>query len=75
MALENEVAVFEEHRLEWCQSHMGKFAVIQDEVVIGFFDEWEQGLKAGYKAFGVSRPFLVKEVLEKDRIYFIGAAA
>ncbi len=71
MPLETEVAVFEKHRLEWCYSHRGRFAVIQDETVLGFFDEWEQGLKAGFKAFGCSRPFLVKQVFAVEPVYLI----
>jgi hypothetical protein len=72
MALERELAFFEAHRLEWVKEHSGKFVAVQDETLLGFFDEWEQAVMAAYKAFGASREFLIKEVLEKDRVVYIG---
>jgi hypothetical protein len=73
MALERETEVFNEHRAEWCKEHTGKFAVIQDDTILHpFFHEWEAGLRAGIKSFDLNRPFLVKEILETDRVYFIG---
>jgi hypothetical protein len=75
MALEREIEFFEAHRLEWAKEYSEKFVTIQDDVALGFFDEWEQALKAAYRYFGVKREFLVKEVLVKDRVYFIGAVA
>lgn len=71
MALERELAFFESHRLEWAKEHSGKFVAIQDETATDFSDEWEDALRAGLKAFGHERPFLVKEVLEKDRVIYI----
>ena len=75
MVLEVELNMFEANRLEWVKAHSGKFVVVQGKTVLGFFDQWEDGVKAGYTKFGVSHPFLVKEVFERDRVYFIGAAA
>ena len=76
MALEHEVEVFELHRHEWADSHLGKFVVIQDDTVLDdFFDEWEQALRAGYAAFSFARPFLVRQVFHVDPVYFIGVAA
>ena len=75
MALETELAFFNSKRAEWVKQYGGKFAAIQDETLLGFFDEWEQALKAAYKAFSYTRPFLIKEVLEKDRVYFVGATS
>lgn len=72
MALETEAALFEANRSEWLKKHYGKFAVLQDEKVLGFFNEWENGFKAGCNELDVTRPFLVKEVIEKDRVLFIG---
>lgn len=73
MALEKELEIFEEHRDEWCDSNRGKFVVIQGEIILEpFFDEWEDGLKAGYTRFGVTRPFLVKQIFAVDPVFFIG---
>ena len=75
MALENETAVFNSKRSEWLPKFEGRFVAIQDENILGFTVTWEEALRGGFKAFGCDRPFLVKEILENDRVYFIGSAA
>ena len=65
-----ELKVFQRHRDEWLRSNAGKFVVIQDSVVAdGFFDTYSDALKAGLKAFGVSRSFLVKQVWQTEPVY------
>jgi hypothetical protein len=71
MALEVELDFFEIHRAEWCREHNGKFAVVQDETLLGFFGEFETAFKAGVNAFGGGRNFLVKQVFSVDPIYFV----
>lgn len=68
-----ELTLFESKRLEWVKDHKGKHVVIQDATVLGFYDDWETGLKAALKAFPTGI-FLVKEVLEKDRVRFVPTA-
>jgi hypothetical protein len=75
MALETELAFFDSHRTEWTEHHNAKFAVIQGKKLLGFFDEWEDGFKAGIKAFGGRREFLVKQVWIVEPVYVIGAVA
>ena len=72
MALETELQYFNSHRSEWVKEHEGKFVAIQHESLLSFFGKWEEALIAAYKAFGLSHPFLIKEVREKDRVVFIG---
>jgi len=70
--LETELQVFEEHRQEWVQSHVGKFVVIQDRTVVrGFFDEFEEAFKAGIRQFGPGRDFLVKQIWKTQPVYFV----
>jgi hypothetical protein len=70
--LARELAVFEEHRLEWALQHPGKFVVMQgDEIVDGFFDDYGDAVRAGLKNFGAQRPFLVKQVWITDPVYFV----
>jgi hypothetical protein len=74
MSLEKELEVFEQHRSEWCESNLGKFAVIQDDTVVDeFFSEWGLALRAGYRNFGADRPFLVKQILYVDPVHFVGS--
>ena len=70
--LEIELQVFEERRMEWSRAHVGKFVVIQDQVVLEeFFPTFEAAFKAGLKKFGVTRPFLVKEIRSSEPVYFV----
>ena len=69
--LETELRVFEDHRDEWSRTRREKFAVIQDETVLGFFDEYADAFRAGLERFGVGRSFLVKQILQTEPVYFI----
>jgi hypothetical protein len=70
--LKTELEVFEEHRWEWAQSHLGKFVVIRDETFLGeFFDEYEDAFRAGISQFGADRNFLIKQVWKTEPVYFV----
>ena len=65
MALEAELAYFNEHRAELLAQHAGKFVVIQDSGLVGAFDSSEAAYEYGVSRFGLT-PFLIKQVLEVD---------
>ena len=67
LALETELGFFEENRAAYLEKAEGKFAVIKGENLLGFFDTDEAAYKAAVQAYGIE-PFLIKEVLEEDRI-------
>ena len=67
-----ELEVFEQHRMEWSQSHPGEFVAIQGEVIVeAFFSTYAEALKAGLQRFGVRRPFLVKQVWMTEPVYIV----
>lgn len=67
-----ELKVFEQHREEWLNSHLGKYVAIQDDVIVeGFFSTYAEALKAGLQKFGVRREFLVKQVWTTEPVYFV----
>ena len=67
-----ELKVFEQHRGEWSRSHPGDYVVIQDgDIVNGFFGTYADAFRAGLEKFGVSRPFLVKQVWMTEPVYFV----
>ena len=70
--LESELKVFEANRQEWSREHRGKFVVIKDETVAGFFDEYAEAFRVGLAKFGVGRTFLVKQIWITEPVYFIG---
>ena len=69
---EVELNVFERHRKEWLNLHLGKFVAIKGEAVAGgFFDTYAEAFKAGLRAFGALDNFLVKQVWKTDPVYFV----
>lgn len=67
-----ELKVFEQHRQEWSQSHLGEYVAIQDDVIAeGFFGTYAEALKAGLRKFGVRRGFLVKQVWVTEPVYIV----
>jgi hypothetical protein len=61
MALETETATFERLRADRLAGEEGRFAVIKGDQLVGLFDTYSDGLKAGYDAAGLE-PFLIKQV-------------
>jgi hypothetical protein len=70
--LEIELKVFEDHRRDWAQAHLGKFVVIRENNFLkAFFDEYEDAFKAGIKEFGAERNFLIKQIWKTEPVYFV----
>lgn len=70
-ALEKELTVFEQHKREWLQNHLGDFVVIANETVAGFYRDYESAFKAGLSKFGIRASFLVKQVWAEEPVYLI----
>jgi hypothetical protein len=70
-ALMSDFEVFTNRRKRWLQKHQGKFVVLHKNKVIGFFDDYVTGLRAGISAFGVNSQFLVQQVYEEEPIFVI----
>ena len=56
-----ELDFYAAHKAEWLEQHSGKYVVVQDE----------DAFRAGVGAFGITRDFLVKQVLEHEPVYFV----
>ncbi len=69
--LQTELRVFEQHKPEWLQGHLGDFVVIADTTVAGFYPDYESAFKAGLNKFGVRGSFLVKQVWAEEPVYLI----
>lgn len=70
--LSAESATFEQHRKEWVESHPGKFVVIRDNVILeDFFGSYSEALKAGLKAFGAARSFLVRQIWKTEPVHLV----
>ncbi len=55
------------------QSH-GKFVLIKGDQIIGLYDREEEAYREGYQRFRRAA-FLVKQVQEQDKTYYVGGSA
>jgi hypothetical protein len=69
--LQAEYAIFEVHRKDWYRTHANEFVVICQQEVAGFFPNYQEGLRAGLKTFGVTSQFLVKQVCAEEPVFVI----
>ena len=71
--LERERQVYESHLEEWRHSQLGKFVLIKDEDVLGFFDSVEAAFNEGTARFRLE-PFFVKQIMpgEVVNVSFFG---
>ena len=63
--LEKELATYEAEKSKLLGGTEGKFVLIHDGDIIGTFDSFIDGVKAGYEKFG-NVPFLVKQIVAVD---------
>lgn len=63
--LAKELAKYHEMLPQWINQE-GQFVVILGTNILGFFNDYGDALSVGYKAAGVSTPFLVKRVLQHE---------
>jgi len=71
--LQIELAFFEAHRQEWLETNRNRYALVSGEQLLGFFAEWIKAFEHGCAHVGVQRAFLVKQVLERDEVFYIFA--
>jgi hypothetical protein len=70
-----ELEFYAAHKREWLEEHCEKYVVVQDCNVLGFYPSFEDAFRAGVTAFGITRDFLVKQVLDEEPVYFVYASA
>jgi len=70
MALEKELETYR-LKLPELRAEEGKFVLIHDQEVVGTYTSYEDAIKAGYAKYGVSSPFLVKQIQANEQVHFI----
>jgi hypothetical protein len=66
--LKEELETYEAKRQELLASGEGKYVLIHGKDVIGIWDTYEDALKTGYRQFGLTNPFLVKQISGIERV-------
>jgi len=69
--LSTELEFYAAHKQEWLDKHSGKFVVVQQVTVLGFYDSFEIAFKDAVRALGLREDFLVKQVFAVEPVYFI----
>ncbi len=69
MSLETELEIYRKN-LPKLLDQQGKFVLICGEEIAGIMGTYEDALRAGYEKFGLEKPFLVKEIKEKEKPRF-----
>jgi hypothetical protein len=70
-SLQEELRLFEQHKQEWLRSNPGDFVAISGAEVVGFYPDYESAFKAGLKAVGIGKDFLVKQIFAEEPAYLI----
>lgn len=65
--LQTERQVFEAHINEWRAARIGKFVLIKDNNVIGFFDSLEVAFRDGSNRFGLE-DFFIEQILPSQSV-------
>lgn len=67
--LEQEYKFYLDHLKKFISKHLNQFVLIKENEVVGFFESYEDALRAGLKNFG-NVPFFIKEVKKKEEVHF-----
>lgn len=51
-------------------SDQGKYAVINEDKLIGIYSAYEDAVKIGYQTCGLESPFLVKQISSEENILY-----
>jgi len=70
MALEKELATYAA-KLPELKAQEGQFVLIQGDAVVEVLSTYEDAIKVGYAKFGLTVPFLVKQIHAFEQVQFI----
>jgi hypothetical protein len=69
LGLEKELSIYE-RELPNLIADEGKFVLIGDDKVIDVYSSYDDALKSGYKEFGLTKPFLVKQIQSIQQVHY-----
>jgi hypothetical protein len=52
-------------------SHVGQYALVHRDRLLGVFSTWADACKVGYDKVGLCEPFLVKRIEATETVHFI----
>jgi hypothetical protein len=66
-----ELEHYSHHKDAWLKEQPGKYVVIKEVNVLGFFPTFEAAYRAGATTFGINTDFLVKQIVEHEPVFFL----
>ncbi len=72
--LAEELRTYLAQRENLLQQFPGKFALVKGNKIVGLYDRKEEAYNTGYEQFHRAA-FLVKQVQEQDKTFYIGGSA
>ena len=66
-----ELEYYAQHKSEWVKQESGKYVVVRDNELLGFFPSFEDAFRAGATTYGLETDFLVKQILENEPVFFV----
>ncbi|MBI3576009.1 MAG: hypothetical protein HY083_10225 [Gammaproteobacteria bacterium] len=70
--LDTERKIFQVSQPKWLKEQPGKFVLIKDEKVVGFFSTQDEALTEGARLFGLNS-FLIRQVEQTEELVYIPA--
>ena len=68
MALDKELETFNREFARLVAESQGKFALVQEDKLVGVFDTFQDAVKSGYGQFKLT-PFMVKQILAMEKVH------
>ncbi len=72
--LAEELKTYQAQKADLLRQSPGKFVLIKGDQIVGLYDQEEEAYREGYQRFRRAA-FLVKQVQEQDKTYYVGGSA
>jgi len=69
--LSTELDYYSLHKNEWLSQQTGKYVVIKGSDVVGFYVSSQDAFRAGAIKYGLETDFLVKQIVEREPVFFV----
>lgn len=69
--LDAELELYEANKAEWLQTRRDQFVVIKGTDLLGFFNDFHDGYRAGVEKYGINTDFLVKRVVAQEPVFVV----
>lgn len=66
-----ELGFYATQKREWLRLQSGRYVVIKNKDVLGFFPNFQEAYTAGASKYGLDEDFLVKQIVEREPVFFV----